>query len=121
MRGHQSLINCRLNKVKPSIVFLMDSGADTDYWKTCDYMNLVFEIDISEDRPEQTDLRFLIGLHASFDCKTKDRAEAFFEQAQKFNPAVVVASCWNNSRDNLFIFKSGDFIRRIENKHELLT
>lgn len=102
-------------------VFLYDDNADTEYWKTCQPESTVFEIDISEDRPERLDLRFCFRLRVSIGCRSKKRAEAFFEACKAYKPLVLSSHYWKTSRDNLYLLWSDNVSKRVEDKHELLT
>ena len=119
MRGHQQLINFRMQGYKPLWVYLLDSGADLDHYTKCKPDSVVFEIDISEDRPETLDLRFCFNLMVNIGCRSKSRARGFFEACKAHQPRFLTASYHKTIHDNLFCFKHGSIERISENDNQL--
>ena len=92
MRGHEPLIQMRLEGFKPALVFLVDNPRRPD-WHIHGGSP---EVSIYDDHPERSDLRFLVGLRVSITARTEDRAKAFFEAAKRAG-AEIVASGWSES------------------------
>lgn len=89
MRGHTQLIDLRLRKVVPNIVFLNDWRCKVDWF---DVPDSAVTISTDGDDVHSLDLRFLVGLAVSVSSQQEDRAKALFERCKQAG-AKVVAAC----------------------------
>lgn len=89
MRGHERLIEARINrKSVDGVVFINDYPCKTDWVNWGDSVTVCTVGDIVQT----LDLRFLIGLKVSISSQSEIRAKALFEKC-KASGAEVVAAC----------------------------
>jgi hypothetical protein len=89
MRGHQKLIELRMKRVRPAVVFLNDYPTDPSIAAD------VFDgsvVEIAGEALEGLDLRFLAGLRVSAGASTESRAKAILEACKRAG-AAMVACC----------------------------
>ena len=89
MRGHQKLIEMRMNRKRPGIVFVNDYECDVD-WHT--NTGDAVTVCTAGDVVQTLDLRFLVGLTVSVSSTSEIRAKALFEKC-KAAGAETVAAC----------------------------
>lgn len=89
MRGHQKLIELRMERKRPAIVFLNDYPCQTDWHSN---PGDAVTISTAGDVVQTLDLRFLVGLTVSISSLSEIRAKALFEKC-KASGAAVVAAC----------------------------
>lgn len=89
MRGHQKLIEMRMNRKRPGIVFVNDYDCYVD-WHT--NVGDAVTISTAGDVVQALDLRFLVGLKVSVSSPSEIRAKALFEKC-KAAGADTVAAC----------------------------
>jgi len=89
MRGDQKLIEMRLRRQRPGIVFLNDYPCDTDWFKN---PSDAVTICTAGDAIAPLELRCLVGLTVSVSSPSEARAKALFEKC-KASGAAVVAAC----------------------------
>lgn len=87
MRGHQHLIQMRMNRRKPEIVFLNDYPCETSWVEYGECPTICTH----GDRIQELDLRFLVGLTVSISSTVEMRAKQLFEVVKKAGAAVVAA------------------------------
>lgn len=87
MQGHEAIIQMRLEKRKPTFVFLNDYPANQI--ELGDFGSVQIS---PTDAIETLDLRFLKGLKVSASSSTEKRAKALLTACLKAG-AVTVASC----------------------------
>jgi hypothetical protein len=114
MRGHEPLIQMRLEGFKPALVFLVDTPRRPDWHIYGDAP----EVSIYDDHPERADLRFLVGLRVSITARTESRAKAFFEAAKRSGAEIVAAGWGESPKRNWFRFydKRHGFDKTIEDE-----
>lgn len=114
MRGHEPLIQMRLEGFKPALVFLVDTPRRPDWHIHGDSP----EVSIYDDHPERADLRFLVGLRVSITGRTLDRAQRFFEAAKRAGAEIVTAGWGESPKRNWFRFydKRSGFDKIIEDE-----
>ncbi len=88
MRGHLKLIEMRMQRTRPGIVFVNDYTCDTNWHTHGDAVT----ISTAGDVIQTLDLRFLVGLTVSVSSPSEIRAKALFEKC-KAAGAEVVAAC----------------------------
>ncbi len=96
MRGHEKVIESRLNGVKPSCVFIDDFKIEKSKWSQDDDFLTVC---VEGDNIKTLDLRFLAGLDVSATANTEIRAREIFDAAIA-NGAKTVASYSCTGRGN---------------------
>lgn len=87
MRGHEAIIAMRKAGMRPAMVFLNDFACDTDWHKWGDHAT----VDVSGEKPEWADLRFLVGLTVSITSKSEKRAKRFLEACKRAGCVTVAA------------------------------
>lgn len=87
MRGHQHLIEMRMNRRKPEIVFLNDYPCETNWLEHGECPTICTH----GDDLKQLDLRFLVGLTVSISATVEKRAKQLFELVKSAGAAVVAA------------------------------
>lgn len=88
MRGHQPLIEMRMKRQKPDVVFLNDFSCDVNWQEFDDAVTICTHGDILQT----LDLRFLVGLTVSISGATEQRAKQLFDMVKSAG-AEVVAAC----------------------------
>lgn len=87
MRGHDSIIAMRKAGRRPAVVFLNDFRCDTDWPRFGDHAT----VDVSADRPEMLDLRFLVGMTVSILGADEGRAKRLMDACKAAGAVRVVA------------------------------
>ena len=113
MRGHIPIFKMRLQRKRPSIIFMddmnnpiakdwQDPGAKYEQKWEPDHATV--QIDPT-DRIERLDLRFLAGCRVSITGSTEERAKSMFEACKLAGATTVAAThiIWTND----YICKSG--------------
>lgn len=113
MRGHTQILKMRLQRKRPSIVFMddlnnpiakdwHDPGAGYGQKWEPDHATVQIE---AKDCIERLDLRFLAGCCVSITGTTEQRAKAMFEACKRAGTATVAAAHIIFTND--YICKSG--------------
>ena len=87
MRGHTKIIEMRLQKTRPAIVFLNDYHCQTDWFEFGEHATVC----TAGDPLSSLDLRFLVGCTVSISALTEGRAKALFSKAKDAGATTVVA------------------------------
>lgn len=85
MRGHENVIQMRLRRKAPSIVFVNDYPCKTDWFETGDHATVC----TAGDAIQLLDLRFLKGLKVSISSESESRAKALFDASKRFGASTV--------------------------------
>lgn len=88
MKGHQPIIEMRLNRKAPRIVFLNDYPCKTDWFENPGDAATVCT---HGDRIETLDLRFLVGLVVSISSPDENRAKALYSRCRGIGVSAVGA------------------------------
>ncbi len=88
MRGHLKLIEMRMQRTRPGIVFVNDYACDTNWHNSGDAVT----ISTAGDVVQTLDLRFLVGLTVSVSSESEIRAKALFEKCKASGAEVVAAA-----------------------------
>lgn len=87
MRGHDAIIAMRKTGRRPAVVFLNDFPCAIDWPRFGDHAT----VDVSADRPEMLDLRFLVGMTVNILGTDEDRAKRLVEACKAAGAVLVVA------------------------------
>lgn len=88
MRGHEHLIQMRLNRKAPRIVFVNDYPCKTDWF---DNPGDAVTICTHGDDIKTLDIRFLVGLAVSISSPSESRAKALYARCRAIGVATVGA------------------------------
>lgn len=88
MKGHEDLIQMRLQRKAPAIVFINDYPCQTDWMRERAATTICTHGDVIQ----MLDLRFLVGLKVSISSASEIRAKALFEACRNAG-AHTVAAC----------------------------
>ena len=88
MKGHQALIDMRMARKAPRIVFLNDYPCATDWFEN---PGDAVTICVAGDTIESLDMRFLVGLAVSISSPSEKRAKALLDLCKGY--AKTVAAC----------------------------
>ncbi len=88
MKGHEDLIQMRIQGMKPQVVFINDYPCHTDWYKNREHCTI--QVD-QTDAPETLDLRFLVGMVVSVSADDKSRAQRLFEACKKAHAKQIIA------------------------------
>lgn len=88
MRGHQELIQMRMNRKAPRMVFVNDWDCRTDWFEN---PGDAVTICTAGDDLESLDMRFLVGLRVSVSSASEKRAKRLFDLCKAY--AHTVAAC----------------------------
>lgn len=105
MRGHEKVIESRLNGIKPSCVFIDDFKIEKSKWaQEDDFLSICVE----GDNLKTLDLRFLNGLDVRATANTENRAKEIFDAAIKNGAKTVAAySCTGKGTGKMLIHIDG--------------
>jgi hypothetical protein len=87
MKGHTKIIEMRLQRLRPDIVFLNDYPCKTDWFEYQEHATVC----TAGDSLASMDLRFLVGCTVSISATSEDRAKAIFAKAKDAGAATVAA------------------------------
>ena len=87
MKGHEQLIEMRLNRMKPDWVFLEDLNIVSD-WSSGDYPT----INVYGDDLKTLDLRFLVGLRVLASSDDENRAKELLEACKRHRVRYCTAN-----------------------------
>ena len=88
MKGHEKIIQMRMEKKKPAFVFINDYPCETDWFETGMHANVC----TAGDSIERLDLRFLVDVAVSVSSEEENRAKALFEACKRANVSMVAAT-----------------------------
>jgi len=88
MKGHDAIIQMRINRQRPEWVFVNDYPCSTDWAKHNDQAT----ISVHGDNIRTLDLRFLLGLKVSVSSASEERARELFDACQRHHVSLVAAS-----------------------------
>jgi len=89
MKGHEKIINLRMQGKAPELVYLDDFESALADWEDLGTNPVVT---LSNDVPEALDLRFLVGLRVSVTSRSEDRAKRLFNACKAAKAKWVGAS-----------------------------
>lgn len=89
MQGHIPIIQMRMKRKAPRIVFVNDYPCQTDWFEN---EGDAATVSVHGDAIETLDLRFLVGLRVSISSPQENRAKALLERCRDIGVAAV-ASC----------------------------
>jgi hypothetical protein len=87
MRGHTAIIEQRMQRRAPRIVFVNDYPCKTDWFEHAEQATVCTH----GDTLSNLDLRFLVGLRVSISATTEARAQALFERVKAAGAQAVAA------------------------------
>jgi len=89
MKGHEKIINLRMQGKVPELVYLDDFESALSDWEDLGTNPVVT---LTNDLPEALDLRFLVGLRVSVTSQSEDRAKRLFNACKEAGAKWVAAS-----------------------------
>jgi len=89
MKGHEKIINLRMQGKVPELVYLDDFESALADWED---MGTNPVVTLTNDVPEALDLRFLVGLRVSVTSRSEDRAKRLFNACKAAKAKWVGAS-----------------------------
>lgn len=87
MKGHVEIIEMRLQRKKPSIVFVNDFQCKTGWVDYGDHATVCTD----GDSINALDFRYLNGTRVSISAKSEERAKALFERIKQAGASTVAA------------------------------
>ena len=105
MRGHEKVIESRMNGVKPSCVFIDDFKMEKSKWaQEDDFLSICVE----GDNLKTLDLRLLNGLDVRATANTENRAKEIFDAAVSNGAKTVAAyTCTGKGTGKMLIHIDG--------------
>jgi len=88
MKGHDHIIEMRLNRKVPSIVFVNDYPCKTDWSEFGEHATVC----TAKDSIRNIDFRFLNGLRVSISSPAEQRAKSLYERIKE-SGATTIAAC----------------------------
>lgn len=88
MRGHEELIEMRLNGKAPSIIFINDYPCQTDWENYGDYVTIC----TAEDPIKTLDMRFLVDMTVLVSSTSEKRAMELLEACKEHGVRKVVST-----------------------------
>ena len=86
MKGHEHIINMRLQGLKPEIVFVCDYPCETDWHEHNDHPT----VSVHGDNIETLDMRFLVGVVVSVSSNCEKRARRLFKAVLGAKPLACI-------------------------------
>lgn len=109
MRGHEQIIEMRMDGLAPSCVFIDDFDLNWDManakYSDEEDSNVVC---VHGDNPRTLDLSFLVGLDVRITSDSERRSKALFEKAVASGAKTVASySCTGKGNGKMMIFLDG--------------